>query len=240
MTDQPVSSLKQFVPPSHVNLLEQTKRDTATALNAVQIGIIQSFDASDQTATIQLALKQVIAVKPDGTKVLQEHPLLLKCPVMFLFGGGSYLTLPIEPGDNCIVLFNDREIDNWFANGGVQTPLTPRVHDIGDGMALVGIKNMQTAIANYLTNGVRIFRNAQTKIDITDDLINSIGALFLHQGNFEIHGNLRIKGTTYGDDSDNWLIDANIVQLNGRAIHAGNGYNGTIGGVHFVDGIAIR
>lgn len=233
------TSFKQTVPPNQQNVLEELRREVQVSLNCVQIGIIQTFDASDQTATIRLALKQVTAVKPDGTKILAEHPLLLKCPVMFLFGGESYMTMPIQPGDNCIVLFNDREIDNWFAAGGVQTPLTGRTHDIGDGIALVGIKNMQTAIANYLTNGIRLFRSADTKIDITDDLVDALVDLFLHRGDVEIRGNLTIKGTTYGNDSDDWHIDANIRQVAGRSIHAGNGYNGTIGGVTFVDGIAI-
>ncbi len=233
------TSFKQTVPPNELNVLEELKRDIGVNLNCIQIGIIQAFDPGDQTATIQLALKQVTAVKPDGTKILAEHPVLLKCPVMFLQGGAAYITMPITPGDNCIVLFNDREIDNWFAAGGVQTPLTGRTHDISDGIAIVGIKNLQTAIAGYLTNGIRTFFNANTKMDITDRLFDIITDLLHLHGNQTIEGNLTIKGTTYGNSSDDWNIDANIRQVAGRSIHAGNGFSGTIGGVTFVDGIAI-
>jgi hypothetical protein len=187
-----------------------------TNINCVQIGIIESFDATKQTASISIALKQVVEVRPDGTRLLQEYPLLLECPVFFLYGGAAFLSMPVQPGDNCIVLFNDREIDNWYTSGGVQTPTSFRAHDISDGFALVGIKNMQTKIADYLANGIRLSYNANARMDVTQDAITTIAALFTHSGDMAVSGDL-VAGT----------------------LHAGNGATGTFNVVTVVDGIVV-
>lgn len=228
------------------DLMDEQKRDVQTAINCVQIGVIQEFDTETQLATIEIALKQVETLAIDGTKTFRSYPLLLQCPVMVLFGGVDFMSMPIIPGDNCIVLFNDREIDNWLYSGGVQAPSSPRVHDISDGIAIVGIRPLTNSIATYLANGIRLSHNgASARMDFTDDLIQSIAQLFLHNGDMQITGNLlvegniTIQGTTYGNGGNDWNIDSNINQTAGRSIHAGDGATGTFNVVTVVDGIVI-
>lgn len=236
---------KQIHAPTTIDVLRALKQDINFGLNAINIGIIQSFDAANQSVTIQLALKTVVSESPDGTRTLQERPLILECPAVILSGGGAYVGLPIQAGDNCIVMFNDREIDNWFQNGGIQTPTTYRTHDISDAFALVGIRNMTTALANYLTDGVRLFFNATSKIDITNDLIDSIAALFKHHGDMEITGNLLVRGDftilgdTFGDGSNNINLRANLIQAPGFEIHDGRQVSGTFEVIEAEDGIVV-
>lgn len=215
-------------------------------MNCIQIGVIQAFDAEHQTATVKIALKQVSTIEPDGTRIIKEYPQILQCPVVTLFGGVDFLSLPITVGDNCLVLFNDREIDNWLHAGNGQTPTSPRLHDIADAIAIVGIRPLTNSIVGFLTNGIRLSHgNGNVLVDLKTDLLETVAALFLHHGDVEItgdtliHGNLTIQGTTYGNGSDDWLIDADIVQQAGRSIHAGNGANGTFTIVTVVDGIVI-
>lgn len=122
----------------------------------MQVGIIQSFNSTLQTASIQIAIKKVLEINDDGTEVLENYPLLVECPVMVLSGGSSHLTLPISKGDTCIVLFNDREIDRWFSTGEVSTTTSYRKHDKSDAIAIIGIRNMQNAISDYYAGGVEI------------------------------------------------------------------------------------
>ncbi len=187
-------TLQQAVPPTETDLLNAVKKSVFTTFNSIQIGIIQSFDTSTQTAQVQFALKEVISVEPDGTRILKERPLIFEVPVMILYGGGSYISFPITAGDNCILLFNDREIDQWFANGGVQTPVTARMHDASDAIAIVGLRSLQNSISNYLANGVRLYYNDTCKIDLTTDAIDSIAALFTHTGDMTITGDLIVEG----------------------------------------------
>jgi hypothetical protein len=232
-------------------ILDANKRQAKSEMNCTKIGIIRAFDHNTQRANIEIAYKQVKDIMEDGTKVLQEYPLLMECPVISLFGGVDILSLPIAVGDNCIVFFNDTEIDQWAVNGNGQHPQTYRMHDISDAFALVGIRPLTNSIANYLANGIRLSHGAgDSQIDLTDGLINSIAELFFHHGNMRISGdtqidgnllvkgNYTIEGTTYGEGG-NWIIDSDIEQTAGKEIHAGNGATGTFNVVTVVDGIVI-
>lgn len=250
---------KQLNPPTMTDTFNNLKRATKVELNAVQIGTIESFDSSDQTATIRMAIKQVIDVEPNGTRVLKEHPLVLKCPVVTLFGGDSFINLPIADGDSCLVFFCDREIDNWLQNGGVQAPTIGRLHDISDAIALVGIRNFQESIANYLANGIRISFSESSQIDLTEDAIDSIAALFTHTGDMLVTGDLTVEGdsTTEGNHivEGNMSVYGNItgegsgavtmgadIDANGKTISNGvlsssNGATGSFSNVTVANGI---
>jgi hypothetical protein len=74
---------------------------------------------------------------PNGAIV--DYPTLDDCPVFTLSGGTSFVSCPIASGDNCLVLFNDRNMDNWYLSGTTTVPDSPRLHSIADGIVLVGI-----------------------------------------------------------------------------------------------------
>ena len=238
--------IQQIPAPDLTSVTDAVKRDTKITLNAVQIGIIQSFNSEKQTASIRIAISQVKEVLPDGTRILVEYPVLLECPVFTMFGGDSFINLPIAVGDNCIVLFNDREIDNWLNTGEVQPGTTSRTHDVSDAIAIVGIRHYQNSITRFLADGIRISFAANSEIDLTDDAIDSIANLFRHTGNMQITKDLEvledfyIRGDTYGDVGGNWNLRANLMQEPGRSIHAGNGATGTFDTVTVVDGIMIN
>ena len=158
---------KQTNPGGLNDLLNDFKNEIMHDLNCVQIGIVQEFYPENQTADVQIALKHVINVSPDGTQTLKERPLLIRCPVMVLTGGAARITMPITKGDTCIILFNDREIDNWFDIGGVQVPTTIRAHDLSDGICIVGIRNTQNAIASYFMGGIEVAHGGGS-IQVTD------------------------------------------------------------------------
>lgn len=221
--------IKQKQTPNLSDILYFHKRDIMKSINCVNVGSVQSFDETDQTATIQISVKQVTDVDESGVKTLQEYPVLLKCPVITLTGGSSYLSMPIAQGDTCLIFFNDRDIDNWFYEGGVKSPNTPRVHDLSDGIAIVGIRNIQNAISDYLTNGVRIKYDDACKIDLQENLINSLSLLWFHLGNMVITGALQIGGTvsayTDGGGADEINIDTKINIVNGNDINVNGDVN---------------
>jgi hypothetical protein len=126
--------LKKIAEPSLRDLFDSFKREIMLSMFCVRIGEIVSFDGATRTATIQLQQKKVL---PDGTEVSQ--PQLLNCPVVFMLGGGAMLEMPVAEGDQCVVLFCDRDIEPWFNTGAEAVPMTPRAHSIADGIALMGV-----------------------------------------------------------------------------------------------------
>jgi len=221
-----MKSLEQLQPPVLTDLLNTLKSTLSAEINCVQIGIIRSFDTANQTASIEFAIKKLVEIQVDGTRIYQDRPILLDCPVLVLFGGNSFLSMPIAEGDNCIILFNDREIDQWFINGGVQAPVTLRKHSLSDGFALVGIRSLQDSIADYLADGVRLSYNSTSRISLTEDLIESIAELFKQNGDMLITGNLTVNGNE--EIKGNSTIDGNMhikggLQVDGLTTGSGGG-----------------
>jgi phage baseplate assembly protein gpV len=121
--------------------------------------IIQSFDPAARTVTAQPAI-QARLQQPDGAYVWVNLPLLVDCPVVFPSGGGITLTFPIAAGDECLIIFSCRCIDAWWQSGGfenVQADL--RMHDLSDGIAIVGLSSKPQVIPSISTT------NAQLRTD---------------------------------------------------------------------------
>lgn len=153
-------------PPSLTALFDAMRRDFEKSINCAKIGVIQSFSPGDAshgpTATVKIAQQQVTSIASDSTRTLAEYPLLLLVPVWFPNGGGFTLTFPVAAGDECILLFNDRELDNWLTLGAgttgqsPQAPTTGRLHDLADAIALVGLRSNPRGLENISTTATQL------------------------------------------------------------------------------------
>lgn len=103
-------------------------------------GTIVSYNPTTMTAVVQPAL-QVIHTQIDGTRQPTTITTISDVPVMFPGGGSHLLTFPVTAGDDCLIVFAERSIDNWFAHGGTQQPSDWRMHDINDAFVLVGTRS---------------------------------------------------------------------------------------------------
>lgn len=141
------------------DLLDLHKKDVQLSINCMAIATIQSFDATKQTVTATINYKKTF-MQPNaqGTydPVLVDYPVLIDCPVIISQGGGGVLTFPIIAGDTCLILFNDRDIDNWYATGQVGPIATQRLHSFADGFALVGVRALPNAISGYDTQRIHL------------------------------------------------------------------------------------
>lgn len=136
-------------------LLEQFFNAKQTGLWTALPAIVQEFDPETLTCVCQPTIKGRIK-KPDGSIELVDMPLLLDCPVVFPHAGGCSLTFPVKQGDECLVVFSSRGIDFWWQQGGVQPPPEPRMHDLSDGFAILGVWSQVTKIANVSTSSVQL------------------------------------------------------------------------------------
>lgn len=116
-------------------------------------GIIQSYNAGTNTATVQLAIREKVN-QMDGTTQDTDLPLLLDCPVMMPRGGGFALTFPVVAGDECLVIFADACIDSWWQSGGVQNQAEKRRHDLSDGIVIPGLWSQPNRLT--IGEGIRL------------------------------------------------------------------------------------
>lgn len=120
-------------------------------LHTATIGRIVSFDEAKQTATVQPVIQRIWV-----NAGVQNLPLLVDCPVEFPAGGGFVLTFPLKPGDEGIVTFTERCLDNWHVNGQLAPPAEYRMHDLSDGVIRVGLRNQTRTIQNFNTEAVEL------------------------------------------------------------------------------------
>lgn len=153
---QTVPNGKKPTIPSLTILLENLKADIFQQLNCVKIGTIKEFYPVLQTVDVQIAYSQITSETLDGVRTLAEFPLLVNVPVYFQSGGGFTMTFPISEGDECLLLFNDRQIDNWVLSGSGKPPSIERAHDLSDAFALVGIRNNTRLLANVSTSTAQL------------------------------------------------------------------------------------
>jgi len=135
------------------DLLEAHQTKIMMETNCHSIGTIRAFNAVTQTAQISINYLKTFNVTDQKTGKYstenKEYPLLLGCPVVFLRGGIYSLTMPVAVGDECLVFFNDRDIDQWYASGNTAELPTPRLHSLSDAIALVGIRSKPKAITGF-------------------------------------------------------------------------------------------
>lgn len=127
--------------PDLSTVLANFKKDIFTTINCVQIGKIDSYDKDTQSCTIKIQVKRKISDTES-----KEYPLLVDCPVFVYQGGGAYIDMPIQKGDYCLVLFNDRDLDIFIADENFAEPNTNRKHSLSDGIALIGINSFQNPL----------------------------------------------------------------------------------------------
>ena len=94
------------------------KKEILSSLHCALPGIVESFDEDTGTAGIRLALSGM--------------PVLLDVPV--------FVCNEVNPGDACLVVFADCDIDNWFVGEDEADPASGRQHSLSDAFAFVGFR----------------------------------------------------------------------------------------------------
>lgn len=165
MAQPPNIPLKKVFEPNLTDLLTLFKKDIMLSLNCHAIGTVQSVDFDNQTLNAVINYKKTYF--DNDKSVLVDYPALIDCPFISLCGGNGSLTFPIEAGDQCVILFNDRDIDNWFQGAGPGGPVaSARLHSLSDGLALVGLNT----ISPYDNTRVSL-NNGSTSVGVGASLI---------------------------------------------------------------------
>lgn len=185
MADPTIVTQRKQTDPELMDLLNLLRKQINLDINCHAIATIQSFDSAKQTVSASLNYKKTtLQRKSDGTyeNVLIDYPLLLDVPAIFLGGGLFRLTFPIAKGDTCLILFNDRDIDNWLQSGQVGPVASSRMHSFSDGIALVGLRPTSSPLEDFdtsraaLGNGDTYVAVGPTKIKVAnpDTTLNTL------------------------------------------------------------------
>lgn len=153
-----VTNIQQNLTPNNPelrDLLDLFRKEIFLGLCCHHIGTIDSFDETQQTASVTINYKKTYFQFDQDSgvyaPVLVDYPVLAQCPVICLGGGDAALTFPIKKGDECLILFNDRDLDNWFSGSSSSSNATGRLHAFSDGLILVGVRSTPNVLTSYDT-----------------------------------------------------------------------------------------
>ena len=124
--------------------LQALKQNILSSLHCALPGTVVSYDAETQTAVIQPAVKRRAEQRDGFARSVSGRnyrtvpdvplPLLRDVPVFMP------VSFEVNPGDACLVIFADCDIDAWFESGDTEVPESGRMHSLSDGFAFVGFK----------------------------------------------------------------------------------------------------
>ena len=116
-------------------------------------GMIQSYDADTQTATVELQVNRVLPTS-DGKFATEELPVLENIPVEFPRTKKFMITFPLEKGDFGRVFFNEMSIDQWRSKGEITSPGDIGRHTLTGGVFIPGLMPNSEAVSGVGTDMV--------------------------------------------------------------------------------------
>lgn len=159
--------------PNLSAVLKYTNNSLLQKLNCIKPATVQSLDVENLTVNVQIAEKKIIGINKDGTNKVADYPEI-KAKICY---ASPYITYPIEKGQECLLLFSDREIESWFITGQAQTPSYTRMHSITDAFAIFGIRSIPQMI-QIASDCLNLFYGANSlKISNTDIQATNFKAL---------------------------------------------------------------
>ena len=188
-------------------------------ISTITLGITQSLSNTHTNLVAKVVkvnattidVQPVIAREVNGKTI--PLPVFPEVPVVNFLGGSSSIQMPIAIGDYCQLFVNERCLDNWYFGNDNQKPLSPRMLDYSDAVALVGLKNKAGEL------------EIPDRIKMVGDTLQ-IGD-YEHQGNRLQYGNYVQNGdfTQVGNkeqtgdktQTGNHTIDGDII-INGQSL----------------------
>lgn len=169
------------------------RSDFSRTLRVAITGVVTEVNYSAQTVSVQPTIREKIEI--NGTYQWVELPILINVPFFIYSGGGYCITLPVSPGDECLVIFADSCIDAWWQSGGVQNQVERRRHDLSDGMAIVGFRSQVHTVPGYSGDSVQVrTEDGGTFIDLKPGQV-TINADVQINGNVTTSANCTIADT---------------------------------------------
>lgn len=168
--------------PSLMGVLKVLKENIFETMCCVKIGYIDSYDYETRISRVVIYNKRVIGLNNKGEHILEDYPPLY-CKTLFLGGGNNGMNWNIEQGDECIVFFNDTEIETPWISGQISDIKYGRQHNYTDAICLTGFTTLpkvtptDTNLNLYSKNGI---------INIDGDTVIN--------GDLTINGNLVVTG----------------------------------------------
>ena len=123
--------------PTAADNLKSAMGSATAKMRTAEPGVIVSYDSATQRAAVQLGIS-VRVRKPDKTEVHEAPVVVSNVPIAWPRAGGFSLTFPLAAGDEVLLIFSSRSLDEWKggpARTGVEAS-DPRRFAVQDAYAI--------------------------------------------------------------------------------------------------------
>lgn len=145
MSETAIASLSEAIKLA----VDSALKEVHTCLPAVVIKV----DHVNQLIDAQITLKRKLSDK------LVNLPVLVDVPLRYWRSNIFSITFPISIGDHVKIMFAERSIDNWLANGGTQDPQDFRKFSLSDAFAEPVMYPQNNVIPNFDPTNLEIKTN---------------------------------------------------------------------------------
>lgn len=140
--------------------VDAKKKELAIDLKVSKLGVIDSYDETKGTATVEIKTKF-----NEKTPREYMYPKIPDVPVLKT----KYFSHPINPGDGCLIIFLDTDFTAWLDRGLTLSPASPRLHNLNDAIAIVGIDTISERPTFGGDNTNTIINAGEGKINIQNE-----------------------------------------------------------------------
>ncbi|OQY32021.1 MAG: hypothetical protein B6241_12405 [Spirochaetaceae bacterium 4572_59] len=134
-------------------------------------GYIENYDPTSRTASVVPAMKK----KYKSGKEL-AMPVIHNVPVQFPASKAASVSFPLEKGDEGMILFSERSIDQWMESGRAGLPEDPRRYSLDDAFFIPGTFSRKNTRPGSKKGLVAEFK--KTKLEVLDsEILMSFGLL---------------------------------------------------------------
>ena len=141
--------------PDLADVIRQAIEDRLAEVHVMLPGRIDAYDATLQKADVEPLIRRLQSTV-DG-EISEKLPVIPGVPVVFPRAGGFKITMPVNAGDRCMLVFCERSIETYQTGQGrrgddttliKQTdPDTFEMHNLSDPVAILGWYNDAEALS---------------------------------------------------------------------------------------------
>lgn len=136
---------------------------------------IVSYNYKNQSAQVKPLIKKTYY---NGQTI--SLPVIVNVPVSMPSGGGASINLPVKSGDKVLLVFSERSIERWLANGEDSEQGVARRFDLTDAFAITGINalnfsskgNGDDFIIDYKDSIITIKENGKIELKTTNGVMS--------------------------------------------------------------------
>ena len=161
--------------PSLLTVIRAFQQETYSKLNCVKLAIIDEVLTNNEVRC-SVVNKRLMRTNTDGSSVWKNYPPII-AKVYYMGSAGTGIDYPISANTLCLLLFNDREYDSYFATGEISPLSDTRMHSLNDAICLPFYQSANTG--DLTLKGDTITLNATT-INLNATTVNINGELIIN------------------------------------------------------------